>query len=106
MMKRTIICVATMLATLSFETFASTPITVVNNPVSEAQKPRKAATDANLFGHVIVAETGEHLPYATIAIKGTTIGCAADGTGHYNINNIQKWRGNYGYRYFIRKRNQ
>ena len=77
-----------MLATLSFETFASTPITVVNNPVSEAQKPRKAATDANLFGHVIVAETGEHLPYATIAIKGTTIGCAADGTGHYKINNI------------------
>ena len=45
-------------------------------------------SDTNIFGHVIDAETGEHLPYATIAFKGTTIGCAANGTGHYYINNI------------------
>ena len=51
-------------------------------------KPQPRKTDANIFGHVIIAATGEHLPYATVAIKGTTIGCAADGTGHYNINNI------------------
>ena len=44
--------------------------------------------DINIFGHVLDASTGEHLPYATIAIKGTTIGCAANGTGHYQLNNI------------------
>ncbi len=45
-------------------------------------------SDTNIFGHVIDIETGEHLPYATIAFKGTTIGCAANSTGHYYINNI------------------
>ena len=45
-------------------------------------------TDANLYGHIIDLGTGEHIPYATVAIKGTTIGCAADATGHYKINNI------------------
>lgn len=52
------------------------------------QEPKHRPTDANVFGHVIAAETGEHLPYATVAIKGTTIGCAADGTGHYRLHNL------------------
>lgn len=51
-------------------------------------EPKHRPTDANVFGHVIAAETGEHLPYATVAIKGTTIGCAADGTGHYRLHNL------------------
>ena len=55
------------------------------NTHPEQQKPK---TDANLYGHIIDITTGEHIPYATVAIKGTTIGCAADGTGHYKINNI------------------
>ena len=49
---------------------------------------RPKRSDSNIFGHVIDAVTKEHIPYATITIEGTTIGCAADGTGHYNINNI------------------
>ncbi|MBO7312051.1 MAG: carboxypeptidase-like regulatory domain-containing protein, partial [Alistipes sp.] len=49
---------------------------------------RPKHSDSNIFGHVIDATTKEHIPYATITIEGTTIGCAADGTGHYNINNI------------------
>ena len=48
----------------------------------------KKATDANIFGHVVSANSGEHLPYATIAVKGTTLGCAANGTGHYSIHNL------------------
>ena len=52
------------------------------------QRPHGKATDSNIFGHVLVSATGEHLPYATVVVKGTTYGCAADGTGHYNINNI------------------
>ncbi len=51
-------------------------------------KPREKATDANIFGHIIDASTGEHIPFATVAIMNSTIGCAADATGHYNINNI------------------
>ena len=58
----------------------------------EQGKPRSKNTDANIFGHVISATTEEHLPYATIAIKDTTLGCAADGTGHYNINNLPEGR--------------
>lgn len=40
------------------------------NPIEETDK----ATDANLFGHVVDTKTGEHLPYVTIQLKGTTIG--------------------------------
>ena len=31
-------------------------------------------SDAHLYGHVIDSKTGEHLPYATVTIPGTTIG--------------------------------
>ena len=44
-------------------------------------------SDANISGHV-VDENGDHLPFATITIKDTTIGCAADGTGHYHLANL------------------
>jgi outer membrane receptor for ferrienterochelin and colicins len=37
---------------------------------------------------VLSSKDKEHIPYATVAIKGTTIGCAADGTGHYSLNNL------------------
>lgn len=49
---------------------------------------RPKRSDSNIFGHVIDAHTKEHIPFATISIEGTTIGCAANGTGHYSINNI------------------
>lgn len=52
------------------------------------ERPNNKRTDANIFGHVLISETGEHLPYATVIVKGTTYGCVADGTGHYNINNL------------------
>lgn len=42
-------------------------------------------TDANIFGHVI--SNGEHLPYVSIAIKGTAMGTATDKTGHYRLLN-------------------
>ena len=40
-------------------------------------------TDANIFGDVQCE--GEHIPFATIYIKGTTIGTATDPTGHYML---------------------
>jgi outer membrane receptor for ferrienterochelin and colicins len=42
-------------------------------------------TDAMLFGDVKSKATKEHLPYATISVKGTTMGTVADGTGHYKL---------------------
>src|SRR5690554_501337 len=50
---------------------------------SLATKPR---TDANLVGHVV--SNGEHLPFVSISIKGTTIGTTTDETGHYIMNNL------------------
>jgi len=45
-------------------------------------------TDANIIGHIKDAKTGEHIPFATIMIKGTTIGASCDGTGHYFLKNL------------------
>lgn len=43
-------------------------------------------TDANIYGHVLAE--GEHLPFATISIIGTTIGTTTDETGHFQIINL------------------
>lgn len=45
-------------------------------------------TDANVFGHVVDAETGEHLPYVTVNVKGTTIVTTTDATGHYTLKDL------------------
>jgi outer membrane receptor for ferrienterochelin and colicins len=46
------------------------------------------STDANIVGHVIEKGTGEHLPYMTVSLKGTTIGTMTDATGHYFLKNL------------------
>jgi outer membrane receptor for ferrienterochelin and colicins len=45
-------------------------------------------TDANFFGHVVRKGSNEHLPFITVAIKGTTIGTVTDATGHYFLKNL------------------
>jgi outer membrane receptor for ferrienterochelin and colicins len=54
---------------------------------TEPESPQPPATDANIFGHVLDAETGEHMPYVTIGIKGTTVGTVTDQTGHFRLIN-------------------
>ena len=44
-------------------------------------------SDANIFGDVTA--NGEHIPFATIHIEGTTIGTATDITGHYMLINLE-----------------
>ena len=44
-------------------------------------------TDAHIHGHVIDSNTGEHLPYMVVVIKGTTIAVTTESTGHYMIRN-------------------
>ena len=45
-------------------------------------------TDANIVGHVVEKSTGEHLPYITVSLKGTTIGTMTDATGHFFLKNL------------------
>ena len=45
-------------------------------------------TDAHIHGHVIDKNTGEHLPYMVVMLKGTTIGVTTESTGHYMIRNV------------------
>ncbi len=48
----------------------------------------KPKTDAHLSGHVIDSRTGEHIPFVTINLVGTTISGASDATGHYFMKNL------------------
>ncbi|MFV0483548.1 MAG: TonB-dependent receptor [Bacteroidales bacterium] len=52
--------------------------------LTTAQK--KKTSDAHLIGHVISG--GEHIPYASIFLEGTTIGALTDETGHFQILNV------------------
>lgn len=45
-------------------------------------------TDAMLFGDVKAKETGAHLPYATITVKGTTLKTKCDASGHFKMSDL------------------
>lgn len=40
-------------------------------------------SDANITGHVIEAESGEHMPYCLVKISGTNLATLTDASGHY-----------------------
>ncbi len=40
-------------------------------------------SDANITGHVIEAENGEHMPYCLVKISGTNLATLTDASGHY-----------------------
>jgi outer membrane receptor for ferrienterochelin and colicins len=42
-------------------------------------------TDAMLFGDVKCKDTGKHLPYATIMVKGTKLKTTCDASGHFKL---------------------
>ena len=41
-----------------------------------------------LFGDVKAKEGGQHLPHATIRVKGTNLKTQCDGTGHFKLSNL------------------
>lgn len=47
-----------------------------------------SGTDANIIGHVIEADTDEHLPYCLITLAGTSVACLTDGSGHYAFRDL------------------
>lgn len=58
----------------------------ISNTVLADEPVKSPKTDAMLFGNVMHNEL--HIPFATIGIKGTTIGTAADITGHFKMANL------------------
>ena len=57
------------------------------NNSADAEEIAKS-TDANVYGHVVDAKTGEHVPYVIIQVKGTTIATTTDMTGHFFLKNL------------------
>lgn len=53
-----------------------------------AQNKNAVRTDAHITGHIIDSESGEHIPYVSIGIKGTTFGALSDGSGHFLLKNL------------------
>ncbi|MBO4993406.1 MAG: carboxypeptidase-like regulatory domain-containing protein, partial [Alistipes sp.] len=49
---------------------------------------QRRGTDANIHGHIIHAQTREHIPFVTITVKDTTIGLVADASGHFFLKNL------------------
>lgn len=49
----------------------------------------QAVVDTNLSGHVVEAETGEHVPYYLISIPELRIGTTTDVSGHYVLRNLK-----------------
>ena len=50
--------------------------------------PELRKSDANIIGHILDKKTNEHLPYITVALKGTTIGTVTDATRQYFLKNL------------------
>ena len=63
-------------------------MTILLLSFSQINYAQKEKSDANVFGHVICANCDKHLSFATIQVKGTTIGITTDETGHYQLINL------------------
>ena len=61
-------------------------MTILLLSFSQVNYAQTTNTDANVVGHVVCC--GDHLPYAAIGVKGTTIGTVTDETGHYQLINL------------------
>lgn len=61
-------------------------VTILLLSVTQIIFAQKIKTDANIVGHVIC--DGEHIPFATVSVKGTTIGVTTDESGHYQLINL------------------
>ena len=57
-------------------------------PITSTPHIYELPTDAHLFGDVVDARTGEHVPFATVVLLGTTYGTTTDATGHFLFKNL------------------
>lgn len=68
--------------------FLLTLYVCISTSYAQTDAASSKRTDANIYGHVLDSKTGEHLPFVTIKLKGTTIGITTDHTGHYFLRNL------------------
>ena len=61
-------------------------LTILLLSITQFNFAQKTKTDANIVGHVICCD--EHISFATVSVKGTTIGTTTDETGHYHLINL------------------
>jgi len=54
--------------------------------ITQINYAQTVKTDANLIGHVV--SNGVHIAFATVSVKGTTIGITTDESGHYQLINL------------------
>lgn len=47
------------------------------------------STDANIHGHVVDTETGEHMPYYVVSILDTNLSTMTDASGHYVFRDLR-----------------
>lgn len=48
--------------------------------------------ESNIHGHIIDKNTGEHIPYIFINLKGTTISTTSESNGHYHLEHLPEGR--------------
>lgn len=53
-----------------------------------AMGEERGRSEASIYGHVIDKSTGEHVPYVMVSLKGTVIGTATAGSGHYYLEHL------------------
>ncbi|MBP5210813.1 MAG: TonB-dependent receptor [Bacteroidales bacterium] len=49
-------------------------------------------TDANVIGHIIDANSGEHIPFAFVSFPDLNMGAQSDDSGHYMVTNLPEGR--------------
>ena len=54
--------------------------------LSQLSMAQKHYSDANIVGHVVCR--GKHIAFASVSLKGTTIGTSTDETGHFQLINL------------------
>ncbi len=63
-------------------------LALLSSPLTVFDGGDVQGTDANVFGHVVSAEDGEHIPFINVIIEGTRIGTITDASGHYMLTNL------------------
>ena len=53
-----------------------------------AEASERKHPEASVHGHVIDRNTGEHVPFLVVSLKGTTVGTSTGDTGHYFLEHL------------------
>ena len=88
-MKRLILGLGFFLPSLT-GVFAQASVSEGDHVSGVKHRYRGSHNDLYVAGHVV--SNGEHLPFVSVTVKGTTIGTATDETGHYRLMNLPEGR--------------